>query len=197
MGNKWWVLIFGIVVRTGVGGGIDGSRLHWGQDSESNIQRSVQWYHRAHGSCAAGIRSCGSLLQTTAGCFLEETRSYSSESPSTFSLLPCVHRWACLQSLIVRCFAFSFHVTFVLAFPLLLFLDVLTIRVSSSSSLIRASPAVLRMWNISHVQVLVTYFFCNHTHKTETGTANMWEVTNSNPSGPIKLSRQSETGSIQ
>ncbi len=148
------VLIFGIVVRTGVGDGIDGSRLHWGQDGGSNIPRSVQWYHRAHGSCAAGIRSCGSLLQTTAGCFLEETRSYSSESPSMFSLLPCVHRWTCLQSLIVRCFTFSFHVTFFLAFPLLLFLDVLTIRNSSSSSLIRASPAVLRMWNISHIQKL-------------------------------------------
>ncbi len=150
------VLIFGILVRTGVGVGTDGSRLHWGQDSGTNIPRSVQWYHRARGSCAAGIRSCRSLLQTTAGCFLEETRSYSSESPSMFSLLPCVDRWTCLQSLIVRCFTFSFHVTFFLAFPLLLFLDVLTIRVSSSSSLIRA---VLRMWNISHIQVLVTYFF--------------------------------------
>jgi hypothetical protein len=39
----------------------------------------------------------------------------------------------------------SIHVTFFLGFPLLLFLDVLIIRVSSPSFLIRASPAVLRM----------------------------------------------------
>jgi hypothetical protein len=92
-GNKWWGSnLWHCGAYGGWGGGIDGSRLHWGQDSGSNIPRSVQWYHRAHGSCAAGIRSCRSLLQTTAGCFLEETRSYSSGSPSMFSLLPCVHR---------------------------------------------------------------------------------------------------------
>jgi hypothetical protein len=59
---------------------------------------------------------------------------------------------------------------------------------------LRASPAVLSMWackNISHIQVLVT-FFSNPTHKTEIGTANRWETTNSNPSGPIKPSCWSE-----
>jgi hypothetical protein len=53
--------------------------------------------------------------------------------------------------------------------PLLLFLDVLTIRVSSSSSLTRASPTVLHMWNISHIQVLVTYFFPTTSIKLKLG----------------------------
>jgi len=52
--------------------------------------------------------------------------------------------------------------------------------------------------NNSHIQVVVTNFFSNSTHKTETGTASWWETTtNSNPLGPIKLSSQSETGSNQ
>jgi hypothetical protein len=34
------------------------------------------------------------------------------------------------------------------------------------------------------------------THKTETGTASTWETTNSNPLGPIKLSKQSEQGAV-
>jgi len=36
--------------------------------------------------------------------------------------------------------------------------------------------------------------FSNPTHKTETGTTNRRETTNSNPPGQIKLSNQSETG---
>ncbi len=35
------------------------------------------------------------------------------------------------------------------------------------------------------------------TYKTETGTANRWETTNSKPLGPIKLSTQSETTNKQ
>ncbi len=35
-------------------------------------------------------------------------------------------------------------------------------------------------------------FFSNPTHKTEIGTASTWEITNSKPLGPIKLSTQSE-----
>jgi hypothetical protein len=40
--------------------------------------------------------------------------------------------------------------------------------------------------NNSHIQVLVTNFFSNPTHKTKIGTASMWDITNSNPVGPIK-----------
>jgi hypothetical protein len=40
---------------------------------------------------------------------------------------------------------------------------------------------------------LVLYFFCNPTHKTETGTANRWETTSSKPPGPIIMINQSET----
>jgi len=36
-------------------------------------------------------------------------------------------------------------------------------------------------------------FFCNPTHKTETGTANRWETTNSKPPGQIIMMGQSET----
>jgi hypothetical protein len=46
---------------------------------------------------------------------------------------------------------------------------------------------------IFHIQVLVVLLVCYHTHKTETGTANMWGTTNSKPSmwtnhydGPIR-----------
>jgi len=35
--------------------------------------------------------------------------------------------------------------------------------------------------------------FCNPTHKTETGTANRWETTNSKPPGRIIMMGQSET----
>jgi len=34
---------------------------------------------------------------------------------------------------------------------------------------------------------------CNPTHKTETGTANMWETTNSKPPGPIIMMGKSKT----
>jgi hypothetical protein len=37
--------------------------------------------------------------------------------------------------------------------------------------------------------------FCNHTCKTETGTANRWETTNSKPLGPIIMTGRSETPS--
>jgi hypothetical protein len=66
---------------------------------------------------------------------------------------------------------------------------------------IRASPPTLHMWtskNISHIQaLLVSNFFSNPTHKTETGTASKYvgETTNSNPVGQIKLSTQLETRS--
>ncbi len=36
--------------------------------------------------------------------------------------------------------------------------------------------------------------FSNPAHQTKTGTANMWETTNCNPSGQIKLSNQSTAG---
>jgi hypothetical protein len=44
--------------------------------------------------------------------------------------------------------------------------------------------------NISHIQVLVIYFFSYLTHKTKTGSANRWETPTSNPSIPIRLSSQ-------
>ncbi len=45
----------------------------------------------------------------------------------------------------------------------------------------RASPPLLSMWwckNISHIQVIyfLNLFFGNLTHKTESGTAYMWEL---------------------
>ncbi len=40
-------------------------------------------------------------------------------------------------------------------------------------------------------------YFSNPTHKTKTGIANRWEITNSNPAGPIKLSSQSIAGVIR
>jgi len=67
-------------------------------------------------------------------------------------------------------------------------------------ALFRASPAVLSMRpckNISHIQVLVT-FFPTPAIKLKLGLqiANR-ENTNSDPTGPIGLSSQSETGSSQ
>ncbi len=68
---------------------------------------------------------------------------------------------------------------------------------------IRASPPTLHMWtskNISHIQaLLMSNFFSNPTHKTETGTASKYvgETTNSNPVGQIKLSTQLETRSSE
>jgi hypothetical protein len=62
--------------------------------------------------------------------------------------------------------------------------------------LTRASPPTLSIWpskHVSHIQVLVTNFFSNPTHKTET----RWETANSKPLGPIKLSNPSETRSSQ
>jgi hypothetical protein len=44
--------------------------------------------------------------------------------------------------------------------------------------------------NISHILVLVLYFFSDLTHKTKTGTANRWETPTSNPSIPVRLSSQ-------
>jgi hypothetical protein len=46
--------------------------------------------------------------------------------------------------------------------------------------------------NILHIQVLL-FIFSNPTNKTKPGT---WETTNSNPPGPIKLSRQSTAASL-
>jgi len=43
---------------------------------------------------------------------------------------------------------------------------------------------------VSH-PTLVCLLFSNPTHKTKIGTANWWEITNSKPPGPIKLSSQS------
>jgi hypothetical protein len=37
--------------------------------------------------------------------------------------------------------------------------------------------------------------FSNLTHKTETGTANSWEIINSKAQGPVIMIGQSETGS--
>jgi len=37
------------------------------------------------------------------------------------------------------------------------------------------------------------YFTMTPAHKTETGTANRWEITNSKPLGPIIMMGQSET----
>jgi len=46
-------------------------------------------------------------------------------------------------------------------------------------------------------KVLQYFLFSNSTHESETASANRWETTNNNPHGPIKLSSQSETRSIQ
>ncbi len=61
---------------------------------------------------------------------------------------------------------------------------------------VRASPAVISMRTLqkyfSHPS-LVVYFFATPTHKTESGTANIWGSTNSKPPGPIIMMGQSET----
>ncbi len=55
----------------------DSSRLYNGQDCGSNIPPSVHRQNRACRSRTTWIWPRGGLLQTTARCFLEETRSYS------------------------------------------------------------------------------------------------------------------------
>jgi len=60
---------------------------------------------------------------------------------------------------------------------------------------VRAYPGVLRKIvtlskkNISR-SCLVIYFFCNPSHKTETGTAKRWGTTNNKPLGPIIIMGQ-------
>jgi hypothetical protein len=46
--------------------------------------------------------------------------------------------------------------------------------------------------DIFHIQVFL-FIFCNSSHDTETGTADMWETTNSKPLGPIIMIDQWET----
>ncbi len=61
---------------------------------------------------------------------------------------------------------------------------------------LRTSPSVLSMWpyKIFFTSKFSYLLFSSPTHKTKTGTVNMWETTNTNPRGPIKLSNQSTAG---
>jgi len=53
--------------------------------------------------------------------------------------------------------------------------------------------------NVDPVEIFltskVTYFLRDSTHKTEAGTANRWEITNSKPPVPNIMIDESETGS--
>jgi hypothetical protein len=63
-----------------------------------------------------------------------------------------------------------------------------------SSFSVRASPVMLSMWRCKKCFSRPTcLLFPNSTYKTQTGTANRWETTNSKSLGQITLTGQSET----
>jgi len=69
-------------------------------------------------------------------------------------------------------------------------------KVFSGAKSISSGAQYVGMWpseNIFHIQLFSCLFFCNPTHKTESGRANRWGTTNSKPPGPIIRMSQSKT----
>jgi hypothetical protein len=58
---------------------------------------------------------------------------------------------------------------------------------------LRCSVCVWPCKNIFHIQVQLFTLFFNPTHKTESGIANRYGITNSKPPGPISMMGRSET----